>query len=174
MRFVRMPMIGVFLLIALVVGMMIISTNQEPATASPADTPSSYPPGAPAIVPHNNARTGAAGISTSGIAEADVSNFVATRGFVGGVVMPGAKITIGQVQCMTAKEVSALMGGEVIGRPDNTLVCLVKLKGPFLLTNKHVPPSFGPNQSTQTPEVSQEGAMIFDATTGNLLIWSAN
>jgi hypothetical protein len=81
--------------------------------------------------------------------------------------MPGSTTTVDQVQFMTAKQLSTLMGGEQIGRPDDTPVCLVKLKGSFISRSGHLP-----NSQTQAtnPQIVQQGAMVFDAITGNLLI----
>ena len=58
-----------------------------------------------------------------------------------------------------------LMGGEYISRPDSALVCYVELRGPFFPTHVSVPPG------QALPETVDGGIEVFDAQTGNLLVW---
>jgi len=60
-----------------------------------------------------------------------------------------------------SQEVSQLFNGETLGVPDGTLVCVVEFHGTFLVP--------GPAGKTGT---FQNGAEVFDAQTGNLLLVS--
>lgn len=90
-------------------------------------------------------------------------------GFFAGPVVSGAHLKVLTVQFVTAKQASELMYGESVGRPDDALVCYVKVQGPFLLTNVHAGPA---NQSAKSaPTTAKYGDAVFDAHTGNLLVW---
>jgi hypothetical protein len=57
------------------------------------------------------------------------------------------------------------MKGEFVGIPDSGMVCYVELYGPFYTTMISVPPG-------QTlPPTIDKGVEVFDAQTGNLLLW---
>jgi hypothetical protein len=100
----------------------------------------------------------------------DVKNYIARYGFPGGPTVKGSSPTVMKVLFITAKQASILMHGEETGRPDNALVCYVLLKGPFDTSSMSVPPS----NAQQTPTAHKPvllGEMLFDAHTGNLLVW---
>lgn len=60
---------------------------------------------------------------------------------------------------LTSQEVSQLFNGESLGVPDETLVCMVEFHGNFLVP--------GPAGKVGT---FHQGAEVFDAHTGNLLL----
>lgn len=64
------------------------------------------------------------------------------------------------VQFLPSKEVSARLFGEPTGLPDSTLLCLVITRGTFTFS--------GPEGTTVTYPIGYE---VFDARTGNLLMW---
>jgi hypothetical protein len=63
---------------------------------------------------------------------------------------------------LTADQVTALLGGEYVGVPGDTLLCFVQVKGQF-----EAP---GPSGSTVK---FTSGYEVFDAHTGNLLMAGA-
>src|SRR5258708_21706488 len=85
-----------------------------------------YVAGNPAIHPHL-AQNG----SGPAFTQADVAAYFAKYGFYAGPVVAGAQLKILTVQFVTAAQASQLMVGESVGRPDNALVCYVKVEGPF-------------------------------------------
>lgn len=123
----------------------------------------SYVAGSPAIHPH-------ASLNTSGAAftQADVIAFFNTYGFFAGPVVKGAHLKILTIQFVSAKQASQLMYGENVDRPDDYLVCYVKVEGPFLLTGVRGGPNL-PNVGH--PTMAKLGDAVFDAHTGNLLGW---
>lgn len=99
----------------------------------------------------------------------EVKNYISKYGFPGGPTVKGVSPTVLKVLFITAKQASILMHGEDIGRPDNALVCYVLLRGPFDTSSISVP-----YDAQQTPTVHKPvplGEMLFDAHTGNLLVW---
>jgi hypothetical protein len=64
-----------------------------------------------------------------------------------------------RVAFLTSAQVSALLGGESTGVPDDTLLCYVELQGNFTFPS--------PQGTTQT---FTKGVEVFDAQTGNLLM----
>jgi hypothetical protein len=120
------------------------------------------PSGLPAIQPHADlARAGGAGPYFT---EADVRQYFATHrppDTVPGTPNP----VVVSVQFLTAKQASALVGGEEVDIPDSALVCLVFVSGTFQDTSGPILPPGGPPTFTQ-------GWMAFDAHTGNLLVSS--
>lgn len=122
-----------------------------------------YVSGNPAIQPH---------LSPNGAGPAftknDVTAFFQKYGFYAGPVVAGAHLQILTIQFVTAKRASQLMAGESVGRPDDALVCYVKVEGPFLLTNMHGGP---PRPNAKVPTTAKYGDAVFDAHTGNLLVW---
>lgn len=124
-----------------------------------------YVPGNPAIKPHL-AQNGAGPAFT----QADVAAYLEKYGFFSGPLAPGAHLKILTNQFVTAAQASQLMVGESVGRPDNYLVCYVKVEGPFLLTYVHG----GPGLSHRNiPTTAKYNDAVFDAHTGNLLVWGA-
>lgn len=119
-----------------------------------------YVPGSPAIQPHL-AQAG----SGPAFTQDDVIAYLNQSGFFAGPVVSGAHLKILTVQFVTAKRASELMYGESVGRPDDALVCYVKVEGPFLLINVSVP------RGTKAVTTAKYGDAVFDAHTGNLLVW---
>ncbi len=119
-----------------------------------------YVDGAPAIQPHasQNAPAGPA------FTQADVIAYLDKYGFL--PLAPGAHLQILTIQFVPAKQASQLMDGESVGRPDDYLVCYVKVQGPFLLTGIPVPP-----EAKKVPTTARYGDEVFDAHTGNLIVW---
>jgi len=126
-----------------------------------------YVPGSPAIQPHL-ARSGSGSISGPAFTQDDVIAYLNRYGFFAGPVVSGAHMKILSVQFVTSKRASQLMNGESVGRPDNALVCYVKVQGPFSLANSHAG-SFA--TSKPAPTTAEYGDAVFDAHTGNLLVW---
>jgi hypothetical protein len=91
--------------------------------------------------------------------------FLNTNEFFAGPVVSGAHLKVLTVQFVTSKRASELMYGESVGRPDDALVCYAKVEGPFLLTNVSVP------RGTKAVTTAKYGDAVFDAHTGNLLVW---
>lgn len=122
----------------------------------------------PSAVPSSSGR-GLSAIhpsSPSGVTTAEVQAYLRTHPFVGGPPIPGVTVSIKTIQFMTSKQASALMGGEETGLPDTATVCYVELRGPFTVVAP-IPPG-----AKQLPTVAS-GVEIFDAQTGNLLMWWA-
>lgn len=122
-----------------------------------------YVSGNSAIHPH--ASPNASGPAFSA---ADVAAFLNKYGFYAGPLVKGAHLKILTIQFVTAAQASKLMYGESVGRPDNYLVCYVKVQGPFLLTYVHDGPNL-PGIKTMT--TAKIGDAVFDAHTGNILVW---
>lgn len=123
----------------------------------------SYVSGSPAIAVHPP--TNATGPAFS---KDDVSAFLNKYGFYAGPLVKGSHLKILTIQFVTAKQASKLMYGESVGRPDNYLVCYVKVQGPFLLTYVHGGPHIPGIKDASTAEY---GDAVFDASTGNVLVW---
>jgi hypothetical protein len=119
-----------------------------------------YVPGDPAINPRLS-QTGTGPAFT----QDDVVAYLNTNGFFAGPVVSGAHLKILTVKFVTSKQASDLMSGESVGRPDDALVCYVKVQGPFLLTNVSVP------RGAKAQTTAEYGDAVFDAHTGNLLVW---
>lgn len=94
----------------------------------------------------------------------DVQAYLQTHPFPGGHPVPGATASVVTIQFMTSEQASALMHGAQTGLPATASVCYVKLHGPFTQEGSPVPPG------GQLPTVDY-GVEIFDAQTGNLLMW---
>ncbi len=118
-----------------------------------------YVDGAPAIQPHasQNAPAGPA------FTQADVIAYLDKYGFL--PLAPGAHLQILTIQFVPAKQASQLMDGESVGRPDDYLVCYVKVEGPFLTAGLKLSPQ------AKAPKTVKYGDAVFDAHTGNLLVW---
>ena len=61
------------------------------------------------------------------------------HGFPAGKPTDGTPLKATSIQFITAKQASDIMKGKSIGRPDNALVCYVKLQGPFSRGGVSVP-----------------------------------
>lgn len=76
---------------------------------------------------------------------------------------------------LPATQASAtLLGGQTTGRPDTDLVCYVEFTGPisgnFVLSGGFARSPSG----SHLPLTYRKGVLVFDATTGNLLIRSVS
>ncbi|HLW00185.1 MAG TPA: hypothetical protein VKT82_16070 [Ktedonobacterales bacterium] len=132
-----------------------------PPTHKPFQISQTYLPGSPGI----KLRT-APNTSGPAFTQADVTTYFQKHGFL--PLAPGAHLQILSIQFVSAKQASDLMAGESVGRPDNYLVCFVKVKGPFLTSTLHVPPG------ANLPPTAEYGHDVFDAHTGNELVWGVN
>ncbi|HJT56571.1 MAG TPA: hypothetical protein VJ761_08750 [Ktedonobacteraceae bacterium] len=125
-----------------------------------------YVPGNPGIQPR--ASLAGSGPSEATFTRDDVIAFFNKHGFYAGPVVSSAHLKILTIQFVTAERASELMKGESVGRPDTALVCYVKVQGPFRLTNIRG----GPAQiASKMPTTAMYGDAVFDAHTGNLLVW---
>lgn len=125
--------------------------------------PASYATGLPAIRPHSVSRSP----STPGFTVDDVKAYIPTASQPKLVPVQGARLTIEKVLFISSKEATQLMRGESPGLPDNALVCFVLLKGPF-----YVQVDYAPGAPASTAQTASEIAEVFDAHTGNLLVWT--
>lgn len=162
---------GVALFLVFVIVGVEFFTNSAGASVKPPAPPpvhstfqvsQSYLPGTPAIQPHLSQNG-----SGPAFTQEDVAAYLNKYGFL--PVVAGAHLTILTIQFVTARQASQLMVGESVGRPDGALVCYVKVEGPFLLINIHGPPP-RPNAKAP-PTTAKYGDTVFDAHTGNLLVW---
>ena len=162
------------LLVLLLIGVLWLTsaTAAPPPNPIPPDRPpihstfqitNTYVSGNPAIQPH-------ASLNASGptFSATNVAAFLNKYGFYAGPLVKGAHLKILTIQFVTAARASKLMYGESVGRPDNYLVCYVKVQGPFLLTYVHDGPNL-PGIKTLTS--AETGDAVFDAHTGNILVW---
>jgi hypothetical protein len=117
---------------------------------------SSSGPGRPAIRPTQ--------AGTPAFTETDVREYLATNVFPGGVTLSGASPAITEIMFVTSKQASDIMKGEYVGLPHTAPVCYVQLQGPFS-SESHSSPKGA------RPATYQLGEMVFDAQTGNLLMW---
>ena len=131
---------------------------------SPTD-PGQPPPGIPAITPSNpNPAPGEPAFD-----EADVRAQVAAAAPPG----PAAVGTFAHTGPLTVTAVAFLPAGEVerrlpssLGRPADTLVCLITIAGAFM--RPAAPP--GPDGARWPPVTFTSSVLVFDARTGNLLL----
>lgn len=157
--------IGLILALCCLLLLVISTSISGQAAASPVQTPlasvmpSSSSFGLPAIRPSLPAGTSAR------FTIADVKAYLRTHPFFGGPTIQGATKSIVTIQFMTSQQASTLMQGETTGLSANATVCYVKLHGPFTLAGAPVP-----SGAKQLPDVA-DGVEIFDAQTGNLLMW---
>jgi len=79
--------------------------------------------------------------------------------------MNGEQLKVEVLQLMTSREASIQMRGEYVGLSDNAKVYFVVVKGPFFM--KGILSATSPKGS-QTLNLGEE---VFDAKTGNLLVW---
>ncbi len=90
--------------------------------------------------------------------------YLKTHPFVGGPTVKGVRASIVSIQFITSEQASVLMRGEQTGLPPTASICYVKLHGPFTPVAPLAP------GAKQLPTVPY-GVEIFDAQTGNLLMW---
>ena len=84
----------------------------------------------------------------------------------GGPTLSGQPPTIDTLEYVGCKELTDRLN-LFIGLPDDAPVCYVVLRGPFLLTLMSYPPG-----AVQGRPVSETVEEIYDARTGDLLVWS--
>lgn len=163
MRRKRLYLLGFFiLLITLVIVALTGGTHGSDASRTGGNqqslvlskrTPVIYPPGIPAITPRTN--------DIPAYSTADAEQYMVLQSPYG-ASLTAHKATIVKIAFMTAHQVSVLLHGESIGRPDTALVCYVELRGSF------GPP--GPVPYGSKYALSPKAVEVFDAHTGNLLI----
>lgn len=135
--------------------------NQKPLPFRSQRTPMAVV-GSPAIKPHLT--TNSSPSSASSTAEkptflaSDASAYVTTHPMWRNLAA-WATPTVVKVAFLTSKQVSALLGGESTGMPDNALLCFVELRGSFSFA--------GPTGVTVTYSTGFE---VFDAHSGNFLM----
>lgn len=163
------------LLVLLIIGVAWFTGSTNAVSVKPPSPPpppvqrpfqQSYVSGNPAILPHTSQNA-----SGPAFMQDDVIAFLNKYGFFAGPLVPGAHLKILTIQFVTAKQASALMYGESTGRPDNYLVCYVKVEGPFLLTHVHGGAYLRGSNKSKAPTTAKYGDAVFDGHTGNLLVW---
>jgi hypothetical protein len=83
----------------------------------------------------------------------------------GGPTLSGRPPTIDTLEFVGRKELTDHLN-LIIGPPDDALVCYVVLRGPFRLTLMSYPPG-----AVQGIPVSETVEEMYDARTGDLLVW---
>lgn len=139
--------------------MAFASSGPSPSrgNGTPQNPQSSGSPGAPAIVPRTQ--------GSPAFTADDVKIYYQSHSFSAGPTVSGAAPTITSIRFITSQQAQALMHGEFVGLPASAMVCYVALHGPFYPTLVSVPPG-------QTlPATVDNGFEVFDAHTGNLLLW---
>ncbi len=114
--------------------------------------------GIPAIAVQSSVAT------TPRVKKSDVVAFLKGHPFPAGPAVAGATPVLTAVDLITSREASQRLMGESIGLSDNMMVYYVQWKGPFNPVNASVPPG-------TTLKPAAVGVEVFDATTGNLLLW---
>ncbi len=99
------------------------------------------------------------------LTESDVKQYVTTHEPAIGPTMSNSAPTVKKMQLMTGKDARTYLSGSDIGRPDNDMVYIVELHGPFTAGYMHLP------AGTKYPDSIDSIFEVFDAHTGNLLEW---
>ena len=120
------------------------------------------PPGVPAIRP----RIATDDPTQAAFTEEDVRQLLAAHPLF--LTTDGSTPVIAKVLFLPASQVSRLLKGETIGRPPTTLVCYVEVQGKLSMANAHSPFIKG---RPYTPRTAHVGHVVFEAQTGNLLLW---
>jgi hypothetical protein len=142
-----------------------IRTRPTPLGASSIPTRTISTPGIPAIVPQTMPFTTSNITPTSPrIKLSDVQAFVKVHSFPGGNPVPGASAKLIAIDLLTSQEAGQRLHGTDIGLSNSALVYYVEWQGPFNVVNASVPPKV-------VPKPAAEGVEVFDATTGNALLW---
>ncbi len=154
---------GLFIAVfSLVVGIILLSSqpdvNAQSLTQISRGTPARL--GIQAIVPSTT-------LGLQRFTIQDANAYVSSHPFPSGPTITGVSPTIVSTSFITTKEANARMHGEHTGLSDTALVCYVVLKGPFTMTNVSRP--YGAKALPPT----NVGVEVFDAQTGNLLMWWA-
>jgi hypothetical protein len=95
----------------------------------------------------------------------DVKAYLSKHLFPSGPTTTGKPATIRTIEFISSKKASLLIHNGSIGLADTDQVCFVELYGPFTNTHVPVPPGANPYPVTDI------GVEIFDAQTGNLLLY---
>jgi hypothetical protein len=103
--------------------------------------------------------------NTPRISKTDVENYVKIHPFQGGSAISGTTPKVVAINYITSKEASQLLKNDSIGLADTAMVYYVQWEGPFNTTNVDRP------QGAIFPTSVSKGVEIFDAQTGNLLLW---
>ncbi len=140
------------------------SAHRPAATTSPPIPPHArtYPPGLPAIQP----RATGVDVAHAAFAEADVRGYLQSHHYFFRTT-DGSTPQVAKILFVPSSQASAQMHGESTERPDTTLVCFVELHGSFSLSSMHRP--YGDHRADNG--VAHIGQILFDAQTGNLLVW---
>ena len=154
--------------IAAVIFLLQIETQDDSGTNAPhlpATQHHSVALGVPAITPHiqGNKILVRANTANPRIKISDVRAYLKTHQFPGGTPIAGNKPRVALIELMTCKEASQRLKGEYIGLSNNSLVYYVEWHGHFAVNGS--PPA------GYTPKPVDKGVELFDAMTGNLLLW---
>ena len=163
--------IAVLCSIALVLGFLLFNAGGSRAASAVSFDPTPIP-SVPAPIETEPALPPSAGVPALTHAgggpptTADVKAFVTKYGFPGGKTVTGTAPAILQITLMSAKQAKALLKGESTDRPDTAMVFYVQLAGPFVLSGIPTPPGV-------KPITVQRAEELFDATTGNLILYGS-
>ncbi len=130
-----------------------LSTRTYPSTIA-----SVAPIGAPAIVPHLDARSTGPTSTAPAFSTADVVQYVKTHPIWRNIASCATPTAV-RVEFLTSQQVTSLLSGESTGMPDGALLCYVQMRGTFTFA--------GSSGKTVTYHTGYE---VFDAHTGNLLM----
>lgn len=95
----------------------------------------------------------------------DVQAYLQKHPFPSGPTTTGKAAIIRTIDFITSKDASLRLHGASIGLADTDIVCYVELYGPFSTTKVSLPPGAKPLPP------SDLGVEVFDALTGNRLMW---
>ena len=160
----RVKLLGCLLIVAvsLITGVTMYSSQNDVNAQSVAQVPRNNPErlGIQAIAPSTSS-----GLQRFTVQEANA--YVNTHPFPGGPTTTGASPTIVSTNFITTKEANKRMHGEHTGLADTALVCYVVLKGLFTMANVSRP------YGVKALPPANFGVEVFDAQTGNFLMWWA-
>ena len=171
-----------FVVVAALLAIICVASFLSPSTSSRANqsTPSKlgptiqYPDGVPAVTPSHKVTT-VINQTTVNVSSNDVTQFVTSFGMPRCLVVNNGHATVLKILLITAQQASILMQGEDIGRPASALVYYVQVQGPFETDGLSAPASSIISTPTQAPTTTYKtwsvGEMVFDPSTGNLLVW---
>jgi hypothetical protein len=160
----------VALALALVGGGLVFAATRAPTTAATPPAVAAGPrtrpaPGTPAIHP---TLSGAAVTRNGGATYtvADVQQYLAANPGAFPPNRPIQPLKVAQIAFMTREQAEANMHGESLDGqvPPGGLVCYVKLTGPFSTVSLSMP-------AGAKPWTASTGEMVFDAQSGNLIVW---
>ena len=172
MHSARIPIIGVFILVnvILILGVSALFSHENMSHAVAygqtqttqvhsvqISRPRILVAGTPAITPRSS--------GTPAFSSSDVRQYVVTHQFSGGPTVAQSSPSIVELEFISSKQAKQQLDGTSPGLPDNALVCFVVMKGPFLLTADSQP------SRLHVPTVNT-GIEVFDAHTGNQLVWA--